>query len=771
MKNKRKKYAKGTGPIGYIPSPSEAIAKNDIVLARAQAKADSNIWANTVIPMASSLLQSMATKGKGGGSQGSTIDASSMGDSLKLGDTTMDYTSPDNGASNMGLQGDAGILDYDKFLQGSQQSYAALGEKAAAGEIEAEGGEVIQTPEGETATLEGPKHEAGGIPLSTEGDPNAVNIPEGTQIFSDRVKGSDGKTMAKRKELRDKKRLSLEEMLSKTPTDKILKNTHKRTLEILEAEENRDLQTQEMASMMAELVGLDGVNEFAYGTGKEGVKKKYARGTGISGIDPELKPWQLPYSTQADRPMEPGEIALAQGLAAEKRLLDAVNGTNEIFDNEASQTASVNNSLVKTKEVNDIAAQALAEKKGEFTPTYGDPSKFYGKVNSASFDPIAKAFIKSKGPTSNNLDFSDKENVKDLQRWIYGKEEGPEIDGMVGPDTIAKGIARQNGISPEGELMPEVKSIFESIPGLTPRTNPMPTLQNPLVNSREVSTVSPSVSPSVKEGSTDNTFMSTLKGAGNNILEGISDTFGNMGPGDMMALWGAFDSTMDPLKNVNENRAGDQPNINPYLNYGKEGLKALQDQQGYVEGQKAEALMKTTRTASASKKAMRNSARGVNTMRALDLASDMTKNSADSDIYASVMAQMMQLKGMEAQMENQQDQVIMAGEEKRDLADRQDRDNYYTQRGLALSNKGKGMQAMGKSLNEMKMNAMKLNLLDTLGDYVSIDKDGNITAKKQEKIKSTTKTTEKTSDEEIAFEKDMLARGYKKDSKGNWIKN
>ena len=48
---------------------------------------------------------------------------------------------------------------------------------------------------------------------------------------------------------------------------------------------------------------------------------------------------------------------------------------------------------------------------------------------------------------------------------------------MIGPDTIAKGIARLNGITPEGELMPEVKSIFESIPGLTLRTTPMPTVE------------------------------------------------------------------------------------------------------------------------------------------------------------------------------------------------------------------------------------------------------------------------------------------------------
>ena len=34
MSTRRKKYAKGTGPMGYIPSPNEAIAENDLVLAK-----------------------------------------------------------------------------------------------------------------------------------------------------------------------------------------------------------------------------------------------------------------------------------------------------------------------------------------------------------------------------------------------------------------------------------------------------------------------------------------------------------------------------------------------------------------------------------------------------------------------------------------------------------------------------------------------------------------------------------------------------------------
>ena len=44
---------------------------------------------------------------------------------------------------------------------------------------EIEGGETAQTPEGEVMTFEGAKHESGGIP---------TNLPEGTRIYSDKIK-------------------------------------------------------------------------------------------------------------------------------------------------------------------------------------------------------------------------------------------------------------------------------------------------------------------------------------------------------------------------------------------------------------------------------------------------------------------------------------------------------------------------------------------------------------------------------------------------------
>lgn len=640
MTRRIKKYAKGTGPLGYIPSPNEAIAKNDIVLARAQAKADDNIWANTVIPMASSLLQSMATKGKGGGK--------GIMEGVET-ENALDFTSPDNGASDMGLKGDAGILNYDTFLEGDyQESYAALGKTSAEGEIEAEGGEVIQTPEGETATLEGPKHEAGGIPLSTEGDPNAVNIPEGTQIFSDRVKGTDGKTMATRKELRDKKRTSIEDLLSKNPTDKLRVNAYTKTLKNLEIEETQDLDIQEKASMMAELLNLDGVNEFAYGTGRKGVKK-YAGGTGPNGVDPYPK---IKYSK-------------GYGFDNFKPYLDTftgVAGKTPVIDWEDPEAIKAFQTYIGTK-----------------------PDGILGKD---SLDKATSMFSKQPtsteaAPTKNKVDFLDSDGD--------GVPDSIDIDSM------------------NPAVDPVLKTTDTAGISETPTTN-KPSLSTPSINGGEDSAL-------------------------NRVGEGVMDTISNISLGDAFTLAGTYASATDPLKNVNENRAGDQPNVNHFRNFGKEGIAKIQEQKGYVEGQKAEALMKTTRTASASKKAMRNSARGVNTMRALDLASDMTKNSAESDIYSNFAQQMMQITGAEAQMENAQDEAVMGGEQARDLADRQDRDNYYTQRGLALANRGTGIQQMGKNINEIKMNQMKLKLLESLGEYVTMDANGNIIAKNQETAK------------------------------------
>ena len=735
----RKKYALGTSGVSvknYLQSPREALAKNDILMSKAELEAQTNPLAMGV-EMGTQVLSQLASSGALiKQNKAPEIDTSK----------TIEFMTPEQ-----------------QFAFESQRTVAAMGNPGIpAGEVELEGDEVIQTPNGQVAELKGPSHEQGGIPMEV-GNPNSAltldSVPEDSEAFSKRVfKG--GKNMADRKMSRERTKESLLSLLDTNKSDIAIKNTVNRKMANLEREEEEDLAFQEMASLFSQ------VQEFAYGTGRKGIKK-YAGGT--NGIQDPTKPWRLSFSTQADRPMEPGEIALAEGIAAEKKYLAAINGTNEVFNNEANQTASVNTSLVKTKEVNDIAAQALTEKKGEFTPRYGAPSKFYGKVNSTSFDPIAKSYINSN-PSINNLDFSDVENVKDLQKWIYGKEDGPEIDGMIGPDTIAKGIARQNGISPSGELMPEVKSIFESIPGLTPGTNPIPTvggISNTFIGPDGVPVTIGSTNKATTTKEVPTSSTPGINGEEESKRKGYVPT-----AGDLLTLAGTAYSAFAPMANTLENRAGDTPNVNEYKDFGKESLDTLARAAGFLTQERDNSNRKVASASRGAKKSGRAGARGINQVRAMDLATDINTTNAQADIDTAFANKTLGLLGQKANLQNTIDQVVMGGEKAADLADREDRDNFYTQLGKDKASKGEGIQQLGKNVNTMLQNPILMNLLENMGEYVGMNAKGEYVAKQMKtKKNNNTKTTEETSAEEIAFEKDMLAKGYKKDSKGNWIKN
>lgn len=86
--------------------------------------------------------------------------------------------------------------------------------------VEAEGGEIIETPNGMVSQLKGPSHENGGIDL---------NIPQNSDIYSKRIK-IDGKTIAQRKKSRELEKNRLEKKLSESK-DPLLRKTLDRILE------------------------------------------------------------------------------------------------------------------------------------------------------------------------------------------------------------------------------------------------------------------------------------------------------------------------------------------------------------------------------------------------------------------------------------------------------------------------------------------------------------------------------------------------------------
>lgn len=203
--------------------------------------------------------------------------------------------------------------------------------------------------------------------------------------------------------------------------------------------------------------------------------------------------------------------------------------------------------------------------------------------------------------------------------------------------------------------------------------------------------------------------------------------------GDYVGMAGNLFNAFAPLLNTLNSRKGDTPNINTFKNFGNKALKTNDKTKEYVEYQKQNALKNLRIQENTSKANNRNSASSVNTIRALDMASDLGYENGISQIYNSVAQQMMQILGQQSQLENQQDQVVMAGEQARDLADRQDRDNFYTQKGQDLTNLGNNVQGFGKNLNTMQSNKDMNSLISQLSQFglgFVRDENGNMVLSK-----------------------------------------
>ena len=209
----------------------------------------------------------------------------------------------------------------------------------------------------------------------------------------------------------------------------------------------------------------------------------------------------------------------------------------------------------------------------------------------------------------------------------------------------------------------------------------------------------------------------------------MSNLLGGMTLGDMLGMVGNFyqaDKIMDTIKT---NRAGDTPNINAFKDYGKDGLNTLDKTKQYVNQIRDQKLKDLELSRTGSIKRNSNSARSINTIRALNLATDAGVNNTKEETYNSFAEQMMSILGQQAGMENQKDQVVMGGEDVRDDRDRQDRDNYFSQLITGYKNKGQVMSETGRNLNQIKSNEVGLKAVNNMTNYVQDDGNGNISLK------------------------------------------
>jgi hypothetical protein len=674
MKNKmnpRKKYANGTNakgmdPANYIISPAQAMNDYNIMLGKAEAEAVSNPWL-PIVAMAGQALQT------GIGIAGGMTGAGNIGENTDLVSKTKgNKIIKNNTATGKNINASAG---------GGQ--YAAMGMNNVQGDVEVEGGEMYETPQGQVGEFQGPNHEQGGIPLEVGED-----VEEGTKVYSDRLKVGN-KTLAERKASREKQITNLEKIAQNGLADVAVKNAAKRKMEAIQKEEMQDLQFQEQVNNMQTMAdtmvmafgtGIQGIQEYGMGTSADGV---YVNGTDPTGIR-RNRFKKNPY-TDAENYDKDGIKNFHDALGMDPK----TPGYGKVLG-------------PKTRQAYGEFAADYMHKQGypTATPKWG--------ADEARYMKDGKLFIKTEGE-ANALGIS-----QEGQKYV-GPDvpflEGQDFSGGIGFDPTQPSFEGADAFAmTAGEDWAKANPLPQGI------AEPMPTdlgftPQFPIAESAEA------------------TATAKKPGAFSEALKEMSIP----GVGDMTKLIGNYLGMTSGIKTAAEQRSTDVTHTNVFANVGKESQRLLDNAKQGIETSKAQAVVKASDVSRGGKRGARGSARGVNQMRAMDWLYDTALQEQIAQISANAAGQISQIDTQKSGVAMSADQLKGQGEFQAAMANEAAKDAYYTALGQGRKDFATGMQQTGKDVNAMSQNKIIENLMKEYGEFLTVDSKGNI------KVKSNTK--------------------------------
>jgi hypothetical protein len=684
--NPRKKYSQGTGASGmdnsnYIVSPSEALNDYNIMLAKVEQEAASNPW----LPIVAMAGQAMQT---GIGIAGGAASAKVAG----------------GGGGNFSVSG-KGLNLVDTASQSSinDRYSAAMGMNNVQQDVEVEGGEMYETPQGQVGEFQGPSHEQGGIPLEIGED-----VQEGTKVYSDRLKVGK-KTLAERKETRERQIANLEKIASNNLADQAVKNAAKRKMMAIEKEEMADLDFQDKVNNMQAMAdtmvaafgtGMAGLQDnpigesmrYGYGSGSKGVQKYYT-GTPPTGIK---------YGKGYDESMFKDFFA-------------------------------------KYNELNPGGVMDMNFIQGDL-----------------GMDPKTGGFGKVFGPGT----------YKASQDWLTAnkdKKPDPYVMGDANEDGIQDSLGNNPNINLEalqnfkiGEGINDNASLDYGDPYAKDGVNfemPTETIMTP------VDAYGQGVDTGIE------TEVDKPGTAVGRFLGKAGEAVGKVGVpnvGDMTKLIGNYLGMTAGIKTAAEQRSTDITHRNEFANAGKESQKLLDNAKKGIEISKAQAVVKATDVSRGGKRGGRNSARGVNQMRAMDWLYDTALQGQIAEISAKAAEQMTSIDVQKSSVALNADQLRGEGQFKANMANEAAKDAYYTALGQGRKDFASGMQQTGKDLNAMKENKIIENLMKNYGKYVTADESG-LKAKPQ---KEEPKTNAKV--DIASLEKTIKDLGITKDSSGSY---
>ena len=594
--------------------------------------------------------------------------------------------------------------------------------------VEAEGGEVVQPPMGDAFKLKGNSHKKGGVEIDAE---------KGTVIYSKRLKGPDGRTMAERKERRDKLLEKLANQLKDNKIDSIHRATIERAMEATLIEDMMDVAAMHRAflkqngGMAAEETETENPQHEMAESSEEEKMEEMEEDSGKEEDEDEME--------MAQTGMIVGMGKLQQKL---KKLPVAQTGM-------VVPQSGFEGDVPKAKKVGSKYKWDY-----EFDPYYFQRAYFtYDKPagmsdadwTGAKGDAFRKQWAKENwdntvGPKTAAAMATDegKAIIASLGNMYQGKAPNtPEASNMptvtvpmTNPSRTEPPIPEEFGIPTTAltNLMGTAKTPYVvDFPDDTQALGVHGPLQQPgtyLPSGEDYRIFTPEdqAAMEAKKQETAAAVPATTQGAAETATQAGAAAQGQpFTPADVATLAGPIGKTLTTIFN----RLGDRPTPNYYQDYGAEAM-ALQAQagRGLAEERDLE-MQRNARMLNALRQS--SQARGIGTQRAIDLAALTQAGETQRRISSRFNQLLGQQLQQRANLSLQQNRMLAEGRKFADITDTQNRDNFATQLGTNIGDITRGIQAVERNRERRRLgvqiyeggtpNALFAEMMQSLGMF------------------------------------------------------
>ena len=419
-------------------------------------------------------------------------------------------------------------------------------------------------------------------------------------------------------------------------------------------------------------------------------------------VDGSSSPFALPseeeVAAQVSPPVKQNAVAAIQEETIETELPEEIKAATAAVTNPIVDGVSTTTSYPPAQQQPVLTDEEKATNKKNF---YAPKQSKMGQLKDAHMDQY-QSLVREYGSWADVPDDVKQQPInKNLDMWI-GSAQDFEL-GDIDPRTHTDNppVEQKGGLRIVDPVEFEEEEYVDDIPENMAKKAAVPTGMKSL---------------SFEMPEDDMTM--PYKALGNKpIIDEGGEGWGDLTTGTKIGAIAGGVANLAQMGTTIFNRLSDTKNTNAFKNYGERALKKVGEAKQFA-GKVLDNQMRDIRLNEATtRKNFRNSARGINQLRAGEMSAHINTGKQERQAYNDYYNRMSPLFDKEASMMLDQDAKVMQGEYTRDLADRQDRDAYASSMSSHYADMGKYFQTLGKDANTAQENSEKEGIIKEMSGY------------------------------------------------------